>query len=142
MELYYEFDLHESPYESFNGKNFKELEKLLNEIVYKDKTFKDCYGYININHSEISIVALKCHGVYINYYDGNTMKLSLRDIDRLDVLIDVWQDDNAVSEGLFIEPEKAWNVIIEYISSGKITENINWTTEDEIESKNGNYFPL
>lgn len=138
LEVFYDFSLTENGYESFCGRTFQELEKFLNEILYKDRIFKNCCGNIQIHTDgedigkEISIASQRGHGVYIDYFDGSNTKISLRDRNKLEIMVDVWGDGADISEGLFIEPEKAWELINEFISCGKIIQCVEWTTADEL----------
>lgn len=138
LEVDYDFTLTESGYEDFSGRTFQELEKFLNEVLYKDRIFKNCCGEIQIKTDGedigkgIMIASQRGHGVYIQYVDGHGIKYSLHDRNKLEILIDVWGDGVNISEGLFIEPEKAWDVINEFISCGKIVQDIEWITKDEL----------
>lgn len=139
VEVYYDIDLTENEYVHFDGKTFREFE----DFLYKDKIFKDCCGYINVHDNgvktaTIAIASLRDYGVFIGYSDRNEEKLSLADRSRLDSVLDVWGDGLYVSEGLFIEPEKAWKAITEFVSSGKITQDIEWITPDDI-PEDGNF---
>lgn len=138
QEVFYDFTLTENGYEDFCGRTFQELEKFLNEVLYKDRIFRNCCGNIQIYTDgedigkEIIMASQRGHGVYIQYFDGHDIKYSLRDRNKLEILIDVWGDGLNISEGLFIEPEKAWEVINEFISCGKIVQDIEWITGDEL----------
>lgn len=138
LKVYYDIELTENEYESFCGRTFQELEKFLNEILYKDKVFKNCCGFIQIYTDsddigqEIHIASQRGYGVYLDYFEDNSIKYSLRDRNKLENLVDVWGDGVWISEGLFIEPEKAWKAINEFISYGKISQDIEWITSDNM----------
>ncbi|MDE6730424.1 MAG: hypothetical protein K2J71_06580, partial [Oscillospiraceae bacterium] len=79
------------------------------------------------------------YGIFLHYINANEEKLSLYDKTKLDEVVDGANCDLEVSTGLFLPKELAWEVIKEFLETGKASDKIRWISPDDI-PENGNYF--
>lgn len=79
------------------------------------------------------------YGIFIHYTDDTEDKLSLYDETKLNEVVDGADCELWVSTGLFLPKELAWEVIKDFLETGKASDKIRWISPDDI-PENGNYF--
>ncbi|MDE5753514.1 MAG: hypothetical protein K2H89_03085 [Oscillospiraceae bacterium] len=79
------------------------------------------------------------YGIFLHYINAKEEKLSLYDETKLSEVVDGANCDLEVSTGLFLPKELAWEVIKEFLETGKASDKIRWISLDDI-PENGNYF--
>lgn len=81
------------------------------------------------------------YGIFLHYtnLDASEDKLSLYDETKLDEVVDGANCSLWVSTGLLLPKEIAWEVIKEFLETGKASDKIRWISPDNI-PENGNYF--
>ena len=79
------------------------------------------------------------YGIFLHYMSKTENKLSLYDETKLHEVEDGANCDLEVSTGLFLPKELAWEVIKEFLETGKASDRIKWISPDDI-SEDGNYF--
>ncbi len=91
--------------------------------------------------SGLTIGANEVYGIYLKYVNLNTSeeKLSLYDETKLNEVVDGANCELWASTGLFLPKELAWEVIKEFLETGKASDKIKWISPDDI-PENGNYF--
>ena len=111
------------------------------------------YWFSNTNDTEIqyfednelmsglTIGVNQTYGIYLKYVNLNTFeeKLSLYDESKLNEVVDGANCELWASTGLFLPKELAWEVIKEFLETGKASDKIKWISPDNI-PENGNYF--
>lgn len=111
------------------------------------------YWFSNTNDTEIqyfennelmsglTIGVNQTYGIYLKYVNLNTFeeKLSLYDESKLNEIVDGANCELWASTGLFLPKELAWEVIKEFLETGKASDKIKWISPDDI-PENGNYF--
>lgn len=111
------------------------------------------YWFSNTNDTEIqyfednelmsglTIGVNQTYGIYLKYVNLNTFeeKLSLYDESKLNEVVDGANCELWASTGLFVPKELAWEVIKEFLETGKASDKIKWISPDDI-PENGNYF--
>lgn len=98
------------------------------QCFLKDKHISDMIIGTNIEY-----------GIFIHYISNTENKLSLYDETKLNEVVDGANCELWASTGLFLPKELAWEVIKEFLETGKASDKIKWILPDDI-PKNGNYF--
>lgn len=124
------------------GKMIKNINlQLMHKYIVED--FKEYWSkgqgaeihyFANEFSATLSISANLNYGFYLNYSNSNgdeEEKLSLSDINKMDVFIES-TDDLEVSLGLFISPNLAWEVIKTFLEEGKPSQKIQWIEPDNL----------
>ncbi len=90
--------------------------------------------------SGLTIGVNQTYGIYLKYVNLNTFeeKLSLYDESKLNEVVDGANCELWASTGLFLPKELAWEVIKEFLETGKASDKIKWISPDDI-PENGNY---
>lgn len=140
--IHYNTDTIENGYDQIHG-DAEDLDELKGIIFHGGNfpDFPDCVGYIradNLENTTICVCAVKELGVFLGISLDSEEYLSLSDSERLNEVVDVWGDDLNVSKGLFIPAELAWVGIEELITTGKLSEKIQWISPKELPEE-GNY---
>ncbi len=89
--------------------------------------------------SDITIGTNIEYGIFLHYTSYTEDKLSLYDETKLNEVADGANCELWVSTGLFLPKELAWEVIKEFLETGKASDKIKWISPDDI-PENGNYF--
>lgn len=79
------------------------------------------------------------YGIFLHYISRNEDKLSLYDETKLHEVEDGANCELWVSTGLLLPKELAWEVIKEFLETGKASDKIRWISSDDI-PEDGNYF--
>lgn len=98
------------------------------QYFLKDKHISDMIIGTNIEY-----------GIFIHYTSNTEDKLSLYDETKLNEVVDGANCELWASTGLFLPKELAWEVIKEFLETGKASDKIKWILPDDI-PKGGNYF--
>lgn len=136
---------------SFENNAIKDIDpKLMHKYIIDD--FEN-YWFSNTNDTEIqyfednelmsglTIGVNQTYGIYLKYVNLNQLeeKLSLYDESKLNEVVDGANCELWASTGLFLPKELAWEVIKEFLETGKASDKIKWISPDDI-PENGNYF--
>ena len=91
--------------------------------------------------SGLTISVNQTYGIYLKYVNLNTFeeKLSLYNESKLNEVVDGANCELWASTGLFLPKGLAWEVIKEFLETGKASDKIKWISPDDI-PENGNYF--
>lgn len=79
------------------------------------------------------------YGVFIHYIIIKEEKVSLYDETKLNEVVDGANCELWASIGLFLPKELAWEVVKEFLETGKASDKIKWISPYDI-SEDGNYF--
>lgn len=136
---------------SFENNAIKDIDpKLMHKYIID---YFENYWFSNTNDTEIqyfednelmsglTIGVNQTYGIYLKYVNLNTLeeKLSLYDESKLNEVVDGANCELWASTGLFLPKELAWEVIKEFLETGKASDKIKWISPDDI-PENGNYF--
>lgn len=96
--------------------------------------------FLNGKHVSDMIIGTNIkYGIFIHYISITEEKLSLYDSTKLTEVVDGANCELWVSTGLFLPKELAWEVIKEFLETGKASDKIKWILPDDI-PEDGNYF--
>lgn len=127
--------------ESYTHLELNDLDSL-RKIIFGDDSIVDCCGSIlcssEQSKAQVSFAVEKNRGMYIGIFEGKEDYLSLNDASNLSETIDVWGDDLLISEGLFIDPQIAWEAIQEYVTSETLCKKVTWISSADL-PEGGNY---
>lgn len=107
---------------------------------FDDTSDAEIQCFENNEHvSDITIGTNIEYGIFLHYMSRTDDKLSLYDETKLNEVADGANCELWVSTGLFLPKELAWEVIKEFLETGKASNKIRWISPDDI-PENGNYF--